>query len=127
MAWADELRAEMQRAMADLAGAGLPGTGDATNATLTRAEPGTYDPTTGAASTVSESWSCLASVSTMTERDPDNMQVRTKLRAIIAYSEDFTPADNDTLAVGGTTYSLLNVKPQEIGGGPVSWLAELRV
>ena len=125
MTWAAEIQAEAERALADLAGVGLVGDGDATNAVLSRVTPGAYNVATGASATTSESWSVIAAVEEIDQRDPVTLQVRPVRQAIIAAGA-FTVAENDTLAVLGVTYTVVRVRAPVVAGGVATWLAELR-
>lgn len=125
MTWAAEIQDEVARALADMAGAGLPGDGAATNAVLSRVTPAAYNVATGASATTTASWSVVAVVEEVDQRDPINMQVRPVRQAIIAPGA-FTVAEGDTLAVLGTTYIVARVQAQAVGGAVASWIAELR-
>lgn len=125
MTFTAETQAEVKRALADMAGAGLPGDGAATNAVLTRTTPAAYNVATGASATTTTSYNVIAMVEEVDQRDPINMQVRPVRQAIIAAGA-FTVQENDTLAILGTTYTVARVRAQAVGGAVASWIAELR-
>jgi hypothetical protein len=127
MTWAAEVQAEVARAVADLSGSGLTGEGDATNAVLSRKTAGVYDATAGSVATTTTTWDCIAVLEDVSPDGQDGTMQHAPLKRAILAPGDFTPQENDTLAVGGVTYTVMGVRGPQVGGATAGWLLDLRV
>ncbi len=124
-AWGDDIRAEVARALRDMGGAGLPGEGSATNATLSRSTPGAYNPSTGAASLTVETWAVVAVVAEEPVPPDATMTVRPRITVTIP-AGDYEVRENDELTVGSLTYTVLAVRAPQMAGAVSAWVADLR-
>lgn len=96
--------------------------------TLTRATPGSYDPSTGAtASATSETYTVHACVFGYAQRDIDGQTVRVGDQ--VAYLPTIgavLPRTGDTLTVGGTVFSVVAGRQINPAGTAVLFEAQLR-
>lgn len=97
-------------------------------ATLTRTTSGAYDPATGAPATgTSATYTGRAYADQYAQRDIDGSLVRQgDQRAYIATDGMVPPKTGHTLALGGTTYSVISAGHWNVAGTPVMYWAQIR-
>lgn len=96
--------------------------------TLTRTVPGSYNPETGATATgTATTYTGVCAVFGYSQRDRANTDIREgDRRVLIAPSGMTLPRTGDTLAIGGTTYTVVAARELSPAGVPVMFEAQVR-
>lgn len=119
MAVSDDLRASVRGLMKDM---GEP-------MTISRVTPGAYDPTAGAVGTSTTTcYSGVGRLGTYSDGVVGGTLIKQNDRKATFSPHDprFVPEVNDRLTVGADVYSVMSLKPREIGGAWVSFTMQVR-
>jgi hypothetical protein len=97
--------------------------------TVTRGTPGAYDPTTGAVGApTSVDYSGVGRLGSYSDMEIDGTLIKANDRKATFVSLDttFVPQISDRLTVGTDVYSVVSLKPRELGGEYICFTLQVR-